>query len=332
MSSDNQFTALGPAFIGFQTNATRIDRGAEITGTVVGVKGTCSGFPGDGVQGFGTGNFSGVAGFARDLGGFGVFGLGKGGAGAGVRGVSVDPGGNGVIAEAHNGVTAYGIWARSSQGLAGRFDGRVEFRGNVLVTGSLTVQGAPKSAAVPHPDGSHRLLYCMESPESWFEDFGVGQLVHGQAQVQLDPDFAAVVNCDAYHVFLTEYDDNNSLYVTARTNKGFGVRAKASTAGSTFSYRVVAKRKDITAPRLAKVSPSTGAAPRPEEVSLSTGAVLSSNSDLVSSESELMAAKSSLSTGAAPRPEEVSLSTGAVLSSNSNLVSSESELVAAKSK
>ena len=283
--------------------------------------------PGDGVQGFGTGNFSGVAGFARDLGGFGVFGLGKGGAGAGVRGVSVDPGGNGVIAEAHNGGTAYGIWARSSQGLAGRFDGRVEVRGNVLVTGSLTVNG-PKSAAVPHPDGSHRLLYCMESPESWFEDFGVGQFVNGQAQVQLDPDFAAVVNCDAYHVFLTEYEDNNSLYVTARTSKGFGVRAKASTAGSTFSYRVVAKRKDMTASRFEKVSPLNGAAPRPEEVSLSTGAALSSN--LVSSESELAAAKSSPSNGAAPRLEELSLSTGAALSSN--LVSSESELAAAKSR
>jgi len=34
------------------------------------------------------------------------------------------------------------------------------------------VIGGPKSAAVPHPDGTLRRLYCVESPESWFEDFG----------------------------------------------------------------------------------------------------------------------------------------------------------------
>jgi len=39
MSSDNQFTALGPAIIGFQTNASRIERGAEIAGNEAGVHG-----------------------------------------------------------------------------------------------------------------------------------------------------------------------------------------------------------------------------------------------------------------------------------------------------
>jgi hypothetical protein len=41
LSSDDQFTALGPAPIGFQTNASAIDRGAEIAGTSVGVLGRC---------------------------------------------------------------------------------------------------------------------------------------------------------------------------------------------------------------------------------------------------------------------------------------------------
>jgi hypothetical protein len=38
MSSDNQFTALGPAIVGFQTNSSSIDRGAEIAGKEVGVR------------------------------------------------------------------------------------------------------------------------------------------------------------------------------------------------------------------------------------------------------------------------------------------------------
>ena len=65
----------------------------------------------------------------------------------------------------------------------------------------MTVVGGAKSAAVPHPDGTHRRLYCVESPESWFEDFGKGQLDCGEADVAIDPTFAAVVDLDDYHVF-----------------------------------------------------------------------------------------------------------------------------------
>ena len=49
-------------------------------------------------------------------------------------------------------------------------DGEVQeagyFAGDVTITGNLTLNGM-KSAAVPFPDGSRRLLYCMESPELW---------------------------------------------------------------------------------------------------------------------------------------------------------------------
>ena len=54
---------------------------------------------------------------------------------------------------------------------------------------------------MPHPDGSHRLLYCQESPEPWFEDFGAAKLVNRRAQVTFDPDFVAVVHNDKYLVF-----------------------------------------------------------------------------------------------------------------------------------
>ena len=79
MSSDNQFTAVGEPCGGFQTDGANIDRGADITGNQVGVQGRSGGPVGDGVQGFGTGNFSGVAGFGggdTNSVGTGVFGLG----------------------------------------------------------------------------------------------------------------------------------------------------------------------------------------------------------------------------------------------------------------
>ncbi len=94
------------------------------------------------------------------------------------------------------------------------------FAGPVLVVGDFTATGGTKSAAVPHPDGTHRRLYCLESPESLFEDFGEARLVGGRAEVKLDPDFAAVVHNDKYFAFLTEVGDSGGLYVAGQRVRG----------------------------------------------------------------------------------------------------------------
>jgi len=47
------------------------------------------------------------------------------------------------------------------------------------------------------------MLYCLESPELWFEDFGSAKLKRGRAVVSFDPDFGKVIKrrlsgvCDA---------------------------------------------------------------------------------------------------------------------------------------
>jgi hypothetical protein len=191
---------------------------------------------------------------------------GSSSAGSGVHGISGS--GSGVNAESNSGV---GVRASSSSGTGvvaegGKFGliasanlpGGVaaRFDGNVVVNGSFTVSGGAKSAAVSFPDGSHRRLYCVESPENWFEDFGIGKLVNGQSHVKLDTEFVSVINSDAYHVFITEYEDNNGLFVTERTSTGFIVRATRPKANGTFSYRVVAKRKDNVGGRFEEVSMS----------------------------------------------------------------------------
>src|SRR4030095_2228050 len=91
------------------------------------------------------------------------------------------------------------------------------------VVGDFSVFGS-KNAAVPHPDGSHRLLYCMESPESWFEDFGEASLRQGRAIVRLPADFAPLVHTKGYHIFLTPYGECGGLYVSTRTRTQFEVR------------------------------------------------------------------------------------------------------------
>src|SRR5262249_50428628 len=116
---------------------------------------------------------------------------------------AVSTGSYGLVADG-NGPSTVGALIRGNGGAAAAvFGGNVQIQGNLTVTGSF-----PKSAAVPHPDGTLRRLYCQEAPEPWFEDFGQGQLVNGRTTVRLDPDFAPLVRSDDYAVFLTPEGDS----------------------------------------------------------------------------------------------------------------------------
>jgi hypothetical protein len=153
MSSDNQYTALGPAAVGFQTNGANIDIGAQISGNTVGVRGSCQGAVGDGVQGNGTGNFSGVAGWGGPNSGTGVIGFGGNGAGAGVRGIgfggpNVGPAGPaGVFGQ--GGAGAPGVVGQAGSGIAdgvqgfatGNFSGVAGFGGSDQGTGVFGLGG-----------------------------------------------------------------------------------------------------------------------------------------------------------------------------------------------
>ena len=227
----------------------------------------------------------------------GVFGFGRGTGTYGVRGDG-STGGIGVYGSAAGG---YGVVGRADVGDAAALYGSSStpnvpafyavnyaapsppnsnagfFIGQVYINGPFIVAGGPKSAAVPHPDGTHRLLYCVESPEAWFEDFGTGTISGGKAEVKLDLDFAAVVDTRELHVFLTPHGDEHHLNLAGRSATGFTVGAvpsttsavagkKASDLSGTFTWRVVAKRKDVAAPRLAKFALPKAPPPPPTPV------------------------------------------------------------------
>jgi len=194
--------------------------------------------------------------------GVGVEGVSK--SGIAVMGDSLFEGpillGIGVGGYAKTGVGVWGECENKEKGFAGIF------QGNVRINGNLELNGL-KAAIVPHPDGSLRRLYCVESPESWFEDFGEARLKGGKAEVRIDPQFGALVR-GAFHVFLTPYGESNGLYVSRRTSKSFVVREQGGGNSTlTFSYRIVARRKGIDAPRLAKVRPTPNVK-RPPRVTL----------------------------------------------------------------
>jgi len=118
-------------------------------------------------------------------------------------------------------------------------------KGNFGATGT-------KSAVVALPDDRVVLLYAVESPENWFEDFGSGKLKDGTATVELDATFAQTVNTGTeYHVFLTPKGDCKGLYVTHETAGSFEVRELGSGQSNVaFDYRIVAKRKGLETLRL----------------------------------------------------------------------------------
>src|SRR5262245_12300325 len=172
---------------------------------------------------------------------------------AGVIGSSADH--PGVLGTSNRGAGVH-VFSSNNVGIIGQTANDVSFAGaflgNVVVTRNLTVSGT-KSAAVPFPDGTQRLLYCMESPELWFEDFGAAKLKAGRAVVKLDADFAKMIKRGDYKVFLTPEGDCHGLYVRRRA-ASFDVRELAGGKSSVaFSYRIVARRKDIRVKRFAKI-------------------------------------------------------------------------------
>ena len=118
----------------------------------------------------------------------------------------------------------------------------LDVAGDAHVTGDWTVDGT-KSAVVDTEDYGRLKLYAVESPETWFEDFGSGRLVDGEAVVTVDPVFAQTVNLtEVYYVFLTPLGDC-ALYVAEKTAGGFRVAALGGASCSiAFDYRIVAKR------------------------------------------------------------------------------------------
>jgi hypothetical protein len=128
--------------------------------------------------------------------------------------------------------------------LAGSFLGDVNVDGNLAVSGQITA--GIKDAIVPFPDGSKRLLHCMESPEHWFEDFGAAKLKGGRVIVKLDADFAKVIKRGDYKVFLTPEGDCRGLCVRRKSAANFEVRElMAGKSAIAFSYRIVGRRKDV---------------------------------------------------------------------------------------
>jgi|694.fasta_scaffold69435_2 hypothetical protein len=156
----------------------------------------------------------------------------------GVEG-SYNPGGYGIgtsgigyLGTYPTGATDYGVYgAAGTGGFA------------VYANGDLTCTGA-KNASVGTSQGN-QLVYSMESPEVWFEDFGRATLQNGQVTVNLDPLFLETVKIDEQHpmiITVTPEGDCKGLYVIPGTTSFVVKELNGGNSNINFSFRITAKR------------------------------------------------------------------------------------------
>jgi hypothetical protein len=105
-----------------------------------------------------------------------------------------------------------------------------------------------KSTEVKDESNQERVLFCDESPEVVFHDYGTAQLVNGTVHINLDPLYAKTVAINEKHplrVMVTLNDECNGVFVKNRTATGFDVvELNHGTSNAAFTYEVIANRAD----------------------------------------------------------------------------------------
>ena len=194
----------------------------------------------------------------------------------GISGVSASSigvygvGSTGVFGNVTSGI---GVQATATSGVALRANGRSELYGdvevgdyeanpivpyNLNITGELRVLGQ-KMAIVRDSGGDYHQFYCLESAESYFEDFGTVRLTGGSVRVNIPEDFRQFVAPErGFYVQLTPLGECRGVYAANVDVMGFEVRELGSGAPSTVDvqYRIVCRRRDVEGKRLERVDPT----------------------------------------------------------------------------
>jgi hypothetical protein len=135
--------------------------------------------------------------------------------------------------------------------------------GSVDILGQYLVNGTCVAGCSETRNGKRRIAQRRYVPTATMpsvEDFGVAQLVNGDAHVALNSDFANVIDQHAgYLVFVTPEGDTNGLYIAQKNNAGFDVREnRGGHSTVAFEWRIVARPYATTGSRLPMVEAGMG--------------------------------------------------------------------------
>jgi len=142
-----------------------------------------------------------------------------------------------------------GDYARIGDGLdasAGVFDNTAGTYIYLCSGSSGFITNGSKSTEVKDENNQERLLFCNESPEVMFEDYGEGQLVNGKTHITLDPLFAKNVSITDKHplrVYVQLEGDCKGVYVTNKSASGFDVKELShGTSNVAFQWHIICNR------------------------------------------------------------------------------------------
>ena len=122
----------------------------------------------------------------------------------------------------------------------------------VYYSGNLTGSGT-KSCVMKTSQGP-KALYCVESPENYFEDYGTAKLVNGKARIDIDPLFLETItinNENPFKVFIQMTDEiPNNVHIVKHDKYFEVIENNNGTSTAEFDWRLVAKRKGYEKLRL----------------------------------------------------------------------------------
>ena len=101
-------------------------------------------------------------------------------------------------------------------------------------------------SSIVRTESGPRELYCLESPENWFEDFGSGIIHEGYAHIELSPDFLQTVTINSENPFkvFIQLENTNISYRLIKSENSFDIiTTSLESVDVKFDYRIVAKRK-----------------------------------------------------------------------------------------
>ncbi|WP_299683756.1 hypothetical protein [uncultured Dokdonia sp.] len=111
----------------------------------------------------------------------------------------------------------------------------------IIGTGSV-------STLIKDDQNMPRVMFAPEAPEIVFQDYGIGQLVNGEARITLDAILKKSLYINDAHplkVYVTLEGECNGVYVTNKSIDGFTVKElKNGTSNAAFSWQIVANRAD----------------------------------------------------------------------------------------
>jgi hypothetical protein len=181
-------------------------------------------------------------------------GTGVAGSGNGSGITSLVTGAGGAFRATTTGIFAYSTTAGTGEAVytsqfgnivrVNYWSGATQFK--IAGTGTM-----PVSCTVKDNAGVDRTMYCSESPEFYFEDYGQGQLVNGQAHIVIDSVLAKNIIIDENHplrVYIQIEGDENckGVVVKNKTGNGFDVvEMMGGTSNATFQWHIVCNVQDV---------------------------------------------------------------------------------------